>query len=67
MALRLHRYRGDNYGDTGRNPFINALHYARERRAGLEVFLSDPDMSPDTNHLERAPRIIPMGRKNWNF
>lgn len=21
----------------------------------------------DTNHLERALRAIPMGRKNWNF
>ena len=21
----------------------------------------------DTNHLERALRVIPMGKKNWNF
>ena len=55
------------HGLRPKNPFINALHYARERRAGLEVFLSDPDVSPDTNHLERALRVIPMGRKNWNF
>ena len=49
------------------NPFTKALAYARERRLGLEVFLSDPDVPIDTNHLERALRAIPMGRKNWNF
>jgi transposase len=49
------------------SPFTQALHYARERRAGLEVFLTDPQVPLDTNHLERALRAIPMGRKNWNF
>ncbi len=49
------------------NPFTKALAYARERRLGLEVFLADPDVPIDTNHLERALRVIPMGRKNWNF
>lgn len=49
------------------NPFTQALAYVRERRAALEVFLSDPDVPMDTNHLERALRAIPMGRKNWNF
>ena len=39
----------------------------RERRAGLEVYLDDPDVSIDTNHLERALRVIPMGRKNGLF
>ena len=34
---------------------------------GLEVFLADPDVPIDTNHLERALRAIPMGRKNWLF
>ena len=33
----------------------------------LKVFLSDPDVPIDTNHLERALRPIPMGRKNWLF
>jgi len=55
------------HGLRPKDPFIIALNYARERRAGLEVFLSDPDVSLDTNHLERALRVIPMGRKNWNF
>lgn len=49
------------------NPFTQALGYVRERRLGLEVFLSDPEVPIDTNHLERALRAIPMGRKNWNF
>ena len=44
-----------------------ALAYVRERRAGLEVFLGDPDVPMDTNHLERALRVIPQGRKNWLF
>lgn len=49
------------------SPFTRALAYVRERRAGLEVFLTDPEVPLDTNHLERALRAIPMGRKNWNF
>jgi transposase len=52
---------------TPSNPFIEALNYARKRRVGLEIFLTDPDVPIDTNHLERALRVVPMGRKNWNF
>ncbi len=49
------------------NPFTKAARYALERQAGLRVFLEDPDVPVDTNHLERALRVIPMGRKNWLF
>lgn len=49
------------------NPLTKALAYARERRFGLEVYLTDPDVPIDTNHLERALRAIPMGRRNWMF
>lgn len=49
------------------NPMTKALAYARERRHGLEVYLTDPDVPIDTNHLERALRAIPMGRRNWLF
>lgn len=49
------------------SPFTKALNYIRERRVGLEVYLDDPDVQIDTNHLERALRVIPMGRKNWMF
>jgi len=31
------------------------------------VFLADPEVAIDTNHLERALRPIPMGTKNWLF
>jgi hypothetical protein len=33
----------------------------------LEVFLTDPDVPIDTNHIERALRVIPMGRRSWLF
>jgi transposase len=49
------------------NPLTKALAYVRERRAGLEVFLEDADVPMDTNHIERALRAIPMGRRNWMF
>ncbi|MFT4102050.1 MAG: transposase [Burkholderiaceae bacterium] len=46
------------------SPLAKALNYARERRQGLSVFLSDAWLDLDTNDLERAPRVIPMGKKN---
>jgi transposase len=49
------------------NPLTKALHYALQRREALSVYLDDPDVPIDTNHLERALRPIPMGRKNWLF
>ncbi|MFQ5700156.1 MAG: IS66 family transposase [Myxococcota bacterium] len=49
------------------NPFTKAALYAAKRRKGLEVFLSDSEVPLDTNHLERALRVIPMGRKSWLF
>ncbi len=50
------------------NPLSKALAYAMKRQEALKVFLSDPDVPPlDTNHLERALRVIPMGRRNWLF
>jgi transposase len=44
-----------------------ALVYAENHQAQLNVYLSDPDVPIDTNHLERTLRVIPMGRKNWLF
>jgi tRNA splicing endonuclease len=46
---------------------LTAMAYVRERRAALEVYLTDPDVPIDTNHLERALRVVPMGRSNWLF
>jgi transposase len=56
-----------SHGFLPSSPFLAALDYIRERRAGLEVYLDDPDVAIDTNHLERALRVIPMGRRNWLF
>ena len=49
------------------DPLSKALNYVLKREASLNVFLEDPDVQPDTNHLERALRPIPLGRKNWLF
>lgn len=49
------------------HPLAKALAYALKRRTELEVFLSDPDVPVDTNHLERGLRPIPMGKKAWLF
>jgi transposase len=49
------------------SPFTKAANYALDREVGLRVFLEFPDVPPDTNHIERALRPIPMGRKNWLF
>ena len=57
----------DAQGLLPSSPLTKALIYAHKRRAALEVFLADPDVPIDTNHLERALRPIPLGRKNWMF
>lgn len=44
----------DRQGFLPSSPFLGALAYIRERRAGLSVYLDDPEVSIDTNHLERA-------------
>ena len=49
------------------NPLAKALKYAMVRKAALQVFLSDPEVAIDTNHLERSLRPIPMGKKNYLF
>jgi len=50
-----------------KSPLAKALNYTASREAGLRVFLSDSWVALDTNDLERALRIIPMGKKNWMF
>jgi transposase len=50
-----------------RDPFAKALGYAAEREASLRIFLGDPDVPIDTNHLERALRVVPMGRRYVQF
>ena len=52
---------------VGSDLLAKALVYADNHQAQLRVYLSDPGVMIDTNHLERALRAIPMGRKNWLF
>jgi hypothetical protein len=49
------------------NPFRQAAHYALDRRSALSIFLADPTVPIDTNHLERQIRPIALGRRNWLF
>lgn len=49
------------------NRLTKALNYVAKRKDPLSIFLTDPDVPIDTNELERALRVIPMGRKNWLF
>ncbi len=49
------------------NPLARALTYVANHQEHLKGYLGDPDVPIDTNHLERALRVIPMGRKNWMF
>lgn len=49
------------------DPLSKALKYAMSREAALRLFLTDPALPLDTNHLERTLRVIPMGKKAWLF
>ncbi len=52
---------------TKTNPLSKALAYAENHQTSLRVYLDDPGVQMDTNHLERLLRCIPMGRKNYLF
>ncbi|MEL0638920.1 transposase, partial [Marinomonas sp. TI.3.20] len=47
--------------------WMKALNYTLKRKRQLMVFLENPEVAMDTNHLEREIRPIPMGKKNWLF
>jgi transposase len=49
------------------NPLSRAIKYAVNHQEQMRVFLADPDVPMDTNHVERNLRGIPLGRKNWMF
>lgn len=49
------------------DPFLKAAGYAIHREKALRVFLSDPAVQMDTNHIERELRPQAVGRKNWMF
>jgi len=44
------------------SPFTKALAYALKRETSLKVFLADPAVPLDTNHLERQIRPVAVGR-----
>jgi transposase len=47
--------------------FLKAANYALNREEYLKVFLENPDIPLDTNHVERELRGQAVGRKNWMF
>ncbi len=47
--------------------YSKAIHYVMKRETELQVYLDNPDVQIDTNHIERTLRVIPMGKKNWLF
>lgn len=49
------------------DPIAKALLYVHDRERAMRVFLDDPEVALDTNHLERGLRPIPMGKKSWLF
>ena len=48
-------------------PLATAVGYSRNHRVALRRFLDDPRLSPDNNAVERALRLVAVGRKNWLF
>jgi transposase len=52
---------------TPKHVLRKALNYVLARENELRVFLEDPQVPMDTNHLEREIRPITLGRKNWMF
>jgi hypothetical protein len=49
------------------NPFLRAISYALKNEKALRVFLDNPKVQLDTNHVERDNRLNAMGRKNYMF
>jgi transposase len=49
------------------SPLAKAVAYALARESALKVFLEDPAVPLDTNHLERQIRPVAIGRRNWLF
>lgn len=41
--------------------------FLANREVTPSLFLSDPDVPIDTNHIERLIRPIPVERRNWFF
>ena len=48
-------------------PLATAVGYVLNHRDAQRRFLDDPQLSPDNNAVERALRLVAVGRKNWLF
>jgi transposase len=46
------------------SPLGKAIGYLSSLWPGLQVFVDDPNVSPDNNSVERALRAVVLGRKN---
>ena len=62
-----HRWQSTREDLLPSDPFRLALSYLGNREHELRVFLAEPEVSLDTNHVERGLRRIPMGRRSWLF
>ena len=47
--------------------FVKAAKYLLKRKSELSLYLTNPDLPMDTNHIERQIRSVAIGRKNWMF
>jgi transposase len=50
-----------------KTPIAEALHYALNQWAALNVYVHDGDLAIDNNAAERAIKPFAIGRKNWMF
>jgi transposase len=50
-----------------KSPLGQAVTYAANQWAALQVYVTDGDLAIDNNSAERALRKIAVGRKNWLF
>jgi len=48
-------------------PLAKAVGYARNHRVAQRRFLEDGRLEADNNAVERALRLVAVGRKNWLF
>ena len=62
-----HRWQSTRADLLPSDPLRLALIYLGTREHALRVFLAEPGVALDTNHVERGLRRIPMGRKSWLF
>lgn len=50
-----------------KSPLGRAIHYAREHLPAVARYLEDGRLALDNNIMERAIKMVVIGRKNWLF